>query len=327
MLKSKSKYYYSKLDNGSKAVYDSILSAWEVYNQNPSFQMDGKINMQKIFEYIKFDNPGLFFVDFKSISVSGSGSSGKVQSSFLYNKNQIINMEKKIEAIIASILLSDNFKTADSYGKEIILHDYLVKHIVYTLNTSNDETTSVAGALLAGKAVCEGFAKAFKLLCDNAGLSCIFVSGKAVSPYGIGQERHAWNIIKIDNACAHIDVTWDNTSGGGDNCYDHFNLTDDDVKKDHTWEKALFPMCNSPQLNYYLKNKICAANREEFIKFIKEQAKQGKKMISVKLTGREITNDQLMKAVNEALFGIIKPGQQLGFQYNKYRHIVKVKIL
>lgn len=258
MLKSK-----SKLDNDSKLVYDNILSAWETYNPNPSFQINKNVNMQKIFEYIKYDNPGLFFIDFKNIAVSGSGSSVKVQTNFLYNKKQINNMEKQIEAIIVSILSSDKFKSSDNYNKEIILHDYLTENIVYTMNNSTNETTSIAGAFITKKAVCEGFAKAFKLLCDNAGLSCIFVSGKAVSP----------------------------------------------------------------QLNYYLKNKLCAASREEFIKFIKEQAKQGKKMISVKLTGREITNDQLMKAVNEALFGIIKPGQQLGFQYNKYRHIVKVKIL
>jgi len=205
MLKSK-----SKLDNDSKLVYDNILSAWETYNPNPSFQINKNVNMQKIFEYIKYDNPGLFFIDFKNIAVSGSGSSVKVQTNFLYNKKQINNMEKQIEAIIVSILSSDKFKSSDNYNKEIILHDYLTENIVYTMNNSTNETTSIAGAFITKKAVCEGFAKAFKLLCDNAGLSCIFVSGKAVSP----------------------------------------------------------------QLNYYLKNKLCAASREEFIKFIKEQGKQ-----------------------------------------------------
>jgi len=335
MLKSRSKYYYSKLDNDNKSVYDSILSAWEAKNPNASFTLNPlnkNIDIQKALEYIKIDNPGLFYVDFKQISAGGMMGMMSVNANFLYNKKQIDDMEKQIESVIASVLAFKNFNSLDNYGKETVIYDYLVKNVSYSFGVTNDETTSIIGSLLSKKAVCEGYSKAFKLLCDNCGLSGIVVTGKA-TPQDRQEELHAWNIVKLDNpsggtACAHVDVTWDSANrGDSDTCYSNFNLTDDDASKDHIWNKALLPACSCPQLNYFEKNGLRAASRDEFINIIKSQAKLGKNHIFVKYTGREVTNEQLMKAANEGLAGIIKPGQRVGFRYSNNRRVAVISLV
>lgn len=64
------------------------------------------------------------------------------------------------------------------------------------------------GALVNGKAVCEGYAKAFKLLCDRAGIPCVLVGGKA------NGGDHMWNYVMIGNTWYLVDLTFDDPIGG-----------------------------------------------------------------------------------------------------------------
>ena len=53
-----------------------------------------------------------------------------------------------------------------------------------------------------GEAVCDGIAKAYKLLCDEAGILCAVVTG---SNGGLD----AWNVARVAGHWAHVDVTDD----------------------------------------------------------------------------------------------------------------------
>jgi hypothetical protein len=207
----------------------------------------------------------------------------------------------------------------DAYDKELALHDSLVKNISYSTAGINHETASIAGALLSRSAVCEGYAKAFKLLCDRADLPCIVVSGKG-TPVDRPEEPHAWNIVKLDGVCAHVDVTWDSTTRGESAaCYDHFNLTDDDAARDHTWDRLLFPACTSDKNNYYVRNGLCTGSRSEFKNYVTERVKRGEKTISFRLAGREKSTDQVMDTVQEALQSILKYGFSMNLRFNEKR--------
>ena len=55
--------------------------------------------------------------------------------------------------------------------------------------------------------MCEGYAEAFKLLCDKEGIPCITVMGT-----GNGG-AHKWNMVQMeDNEWYTLDVTWDDQS-------------------------------------------------------------------------------------------------------------------
>ena len=49
--------------------------------------------------------------------------------------------------------------------------------------------------------VCDGYAKAFSLLCNMEGIDCIRVTGK------LSSEGHAWNKVKIDGIWYVVDIT------------------------------------------------------------------------------------------------------------------------
>ena len=76
---------------------------------------------------------------------------------------------------------------------------------MYIDESFNDSFTAY-GALINGKCVCSGYAAAFKLLSDTAGLESIVVTG--ILDGGLA---HAWNKIKLDGDWQIVDVTNNDT--------------------------------------------------------------------------------------------------------------------
>ncbi len=128
--------------------------------------------------------------------------------------------------------------------KELAIHDYIINNTRYDFTnyvngTLKDEEFTDYGALIDHSAVCSGYAKAFYKMCTLAGLECYIVRG-----YG-DNVLHTWNIVKIDGRYCHVDTTWDDPVGATDTLtYDYFNLTDEQISKDHTWNREVYAACN-----------------------------------------------------------------------------------
>ncbi len=71
----------------------------------------------------------------------------------------------------------------------------------YVDSEFNDSFTAY-GALINGRCVCAGYAGAFKILADAAGLECVVVTGTLE-----GNLPHAWNKVRIDGEWEILDVT------------------------------------------------------------------------------------------------------------------------
>lgn len=107
------------------------------------------------------------------------------------------------------------------YEKEVKLHDLLIRQIDY--DQGADMNQSAYSALVEGKSVCAGYARAYQYLMQRMGIPCYYCTGYA------GQD-HAWNIVALDDGYYNVDVTWDDTPGGE---YDYFNKTDEDYANTH----------------------------------------------------------------------------------------------
>jgi transglutaminase/protease-like cytokinesis protein 3 len=59
-------------------------------------------------------------------------------------------------------------------------------------------------------AVCDGYTKLFKALCDHAGVQNEIISGYGVSNYSSGKFKtnHTWNAVYTDSSWHLLDVTW-----------------------------------------------------------------------------------------------------------------------
>lgn len=100
------------------------------------------------------------------------------------------------------------------FEKEIQIIKYLVATVDYDVNELNNDDPHINdsyrayGALVNGKAVCSGYAKAFDLLAKSCGLSTTVVTGTAVNSDN-QNGAHAWNQIYLDGDWYNVDVTFE----------------------------------------------------------------------------------------------------------------------
>ena len=182
-------------------------------------------------------------------------------------------LEAKARALINE-LINDH---QSDYDKVRALHDYLKSNLEYdTVAASSRSMTdrnvadahTIVGALLKHKCVCEGFAKAMKYLCDKISLECYVVCGKGNSPLAMGP--HAWNIVRINGYYHHVDVTWDNQYSDSAEIpnYGYLNLSDDEIAKDHTWDRRFYPACPSSPYNFFRVNDALLDSKAQLESFL-----------------------------------------------------------
>ncbi len=102
------------------------------------------------------------------------------------------------------------------------IHDFVCSSAVY--DGSGSFAHHAFGALIDGKAVCQGYSEAFKLLCDAYGIPCVLVTGTGVT--NTGSEEHMWcKVLMDDGKWYNVDVTWDDQKNGTIK-YDYFLIGD-----------------------------------------------------------------------------------------------------
>lgn len=122
---------------------------------------------------------------------------------------------------ITNNLLTQVENLGTPYEKERRLHDILIGRIEYEKGA--DKNQSAYSALVEGKSVCAGYARAYQYLLQRLGIPCYYCTGFAGTD-------HAWNIVAMDDGYYNVDLTWDDTPGGE---YDYFNKTDSDYADTH----------------------------------------------------------------------------------------------
>lgn len=173
------------------------------------------------------------------------------------DKLSAIELYNKVSAIIDSTISFD----MDDYEKEVALHDYLVKNCQYGYPENNDEYGYRAyGALVLDEAVCNGYAEAMALLLKCVDVQATIITGEA------NDQLHAWNQVNIDGKWYHLDATWNDPVPNKEDFAGHtyFNVSDDIIKNDHTWEGKQNNNCNSMEDNYFVKNNKLYNDYEAF---------------------------------------------------------------
>ena len=91
------------------------------------------------------------------------------------------------------------------------------KHAVEELEDSLDYSRSLneriaLDVLKKKEAVCDGYARLLKILCDNAGLRCEIITGYARTNMNrVGEQfksNHRWNAVLLDSNWYLMDATW-----------------------------------------------------------------------------------------------------------------------
>ncbi len=139
------------------------------------------------------------------------------------------------------------------YEKELKIHDYIVSHCEYGyVDTAKKYAYRAYGALVNGKAVCNGYAEAMALLLTCAGVENSIINGYA------DDEPHAWNLVCIDGSWYQVDATWDDPLPDRGDFAGHmyFNVTDEIMDERHDWDKDKYVECSDTAGNYYVKSQL-----------------------------------------------------------------------
>lgn len=117
------------------------------------------------------------------------------------------------------------------------LHDYLIRQVTYDSESyESGDIPYVAhtayGALVEGRAVCDGYASAYNLLLNEAGIESDLVYGQADG------ENHAWNLVAFPDGDYYVDVTWDDGDDGKVRTT-YFKKTIEEMNQDHVIEHVV----------------------------------------------------------------------------------------
>lgn len=234
----KEKYFkaYNAIKNGVENFESKIRLGTEV----------DKNEIWMIFNSYRSDHPEHFWLNPVTFSLGTLYADGAIESfivpKYFFTKEQMPAETEKINAA-ADELLKGITPSMPEFEREMLLHDRLAKSITYDLN--EEYAHNAYGALVNGRAVCDGYTQAFQYLLQRVGIQSFMVTGA-----GNGG-NHAWNIVRIDGKYYNVDLTWDDQES--DTFHAYFNLTDERIKEDHTFDTTVYriPECNSTVANYF----------------------------------------------------------------------------
>ncbi len=229
-----SRFYYTRLKPNERLVYEQILCG--VFEFQEKIKVNGGLSIDdyaKIVMGIRMDIPELFYVDMLKVTVETRGDKTNLILKYLMSPSEAGMLKEKIYGVMVDFFSS--YKNSENIERDI--HDYLAHGIKYNRTELFHYDYSIIGALLNHTCVCEGYAKAFKLLCDQVGIPCAVIVGASKG------EGHAWNIVRLGRNAFHVDVTWNSGIYENGTIPLYYNVSDEFIGCDHQWKRDDYPPC------------------------------------------------------------------------------------
>ena len=230
-------FFYTQLDTYGKTFYSRLYSSlndlktgtysvdFGVTFNDLLHTSDGAQILTDAFQLsinaLLLDHPEIFYLDvtkmymFTESTTTFAGTTYRISIGPDENSNYLLPGFNSLQDIY---IAEDNLRTelysivsklkGSTYDKILQVHNYLVDNIVYNSSNNDEISHTLYGALINKTAVCDGYAKAFKYILDNIGISCVEVCGIAQNSAG-ATESHAWNDVLLDGRWYAVDVTWD----------------------------------------------------------------------------------------------------------------------
>ncbi|MDE5593596.1 MAG: hypothetical protein K2I75_06665 [Clostridiales bacterium] len=190
------------------------------------------------------DHPELFYVDVHKMRLTFS-SDGNTHVAYLgagrednYYADYTADSKAAVKAAVADfdaqvtkVVTAAKAKT-DVVEQIKYVNEYLCDNAKYDFGAYDDAHSNkpyngyvyTAYGILngtEGKALCEGYAKAFKVIMDKLGIPCVLIAGAACNGIdGVDSdgntaestyEPHMWNAVQVEGQWYGVDVTWNDT--------------------------------------------------------------------------------------------------------------------
>lgn len=192
---------------------DLVKLSYSAYVTREVISDDGK-NMRVIFRIREY--PGARVANaYRSGDISGLSAEERQ----LYN--------------VAVGIINEANKKENDLDKEFYIYEEIMNRAEYFTSDMNGQPRFVTaiGALIDGKANCQGYTDAFYMLMRMLGIDVGKMVGEA------GGEGHIWNTMTFaDGNTFCVDVTWGDHGFGDLNSYIYFNAPVEIMQETHKWD-------------------------------------------------------------------------------------------
>jgi len=239
--KAGTRTFYSQLDNYGQVIYNAFcrsdVQGWLRTGEKFTLTFDGPFSDAQAaanaiaqaetwaFGAFELDYPEFFWLKGSNVNVSGNSSklTMTVTTNFWNNwatgSRSTFDDEAAVKAAVQRIAKEAQAQ-GGTYEQLLYIHDWLTLNNRYNTEAPAAEDkdsnrlpyTPVSALTDADDPVCEGYAGAFKLLCDELNIPCLFVVGYSYGSSGWG--NHAWNQVLLDGQWYAVDTTYDDPMGG-----------------------------------------------------------------------------------------------------------------
>jgi len=213
------RYGYLELNAQNRALYDTIVGSLIRFEANyyAPYQyhrcdLTG-ISNQSDFNWVKNalarvqnDIPELFILNSYIPRYDYQDYIYYARIGYLYTPSNYLQYLKQMRQAYeeCAIGVTDSMST---YQKILTLHDNYCRRTTYG-DMTGAEASTAKGSLINKRAICEGIARGWLYICQQAGIPCIYVAGQLLS-----QGNHAWNYTMVDGKWYMMDVTADCSLG------------------------------------------------------------------------------------------------------------------
>ena len=195
------------------------------------------------------NDPDFYYVRYVIKCYPGS----KVVYAYKTGKTSILNAEERQLYNEGLKLLREINSLQNETAKAYWINFYLSNKVEYFHDPASIKVgnmphfTTAYGALIEGKANCQGFTDAFYMLGSMSGLNVDRVLGL------MGKDSHAWNMIQYkDGKSYFIDATssagYNQPQSGGFTNLMYLNIPLEIAQADHSWKTEYLPMNNFQQV-------------------------------------------------------------------------------
>lgn len=222
------KWAYNQLNSSQKEAYARLYDTAESYGGDINIS-DLGLNQNDIDTvYWAFDYDNAQFLTLGSGYTYSYTDSGEViKMGIDYGRSPQSVPSSEFESTAQSVI-NEALQTGSDYERLKYVHDWIVNNTSY-ISSGAVSKSEADGVVVYGKALCEGYSKAFMYFAQSMGYECVCVSG-----YSNGD--HMWNMVKVGENWYHVDVTWDDplSSSGPILRHNYFLVSDSTISSDHT---------------------------------------------------------------------------------------------
>ena len=256
-----SDYYYNQMTVSQKNLYDGLYRMCMAYltgtddingktsvtNANREYTQgviySGLTDAEAINTTIAFvnSNPQFYFLngeDYVREYIMGKNNAGTMYIDVYDDFVDGIARQQYTDQLQSVI---DNWMSQINAQSTILEKEYKAHELVITNTIYKDSAAynqSCYSVFMRGQSVCAGYAEAFELLCNGAGIETIIVTSTS----------HEWNQVHIGNYWYAVDPTWADTSG----TLAYYNVSDETLRKNNRSHipEAFWSTVNRPECKY-----------------------------------------------------------------------------